>query len=179
ALAVMKLERTGALRQPGALLTLVGLASVSLLTIAMLAIYSRPGPLDYRAITVINNFLIPFPIALLYWGLIREETALSRALSSRAAGLLGRSSYAFYLLHMPIVRYLSLPLLVRLPGYRTAVVLITFTLVWVLAIGLFMLYEEPVNLALRRRFRSKDASAGLEATLFQPNPQALCERRGI
>jgi peptidoglycan/LPS O-acetylase OafA/YrhL len=167
ALAVTKVERTGTLPKPGGHRTLAGLAAVSLLTTAMLVIYSRPGPLNYRPVVIINNFLIPFPIALLYWGLIREQTVLSRVLSSRVAGLLGRSSYAFYLLHMPIVQYLSQPVLLRFPGYRTSVVLLTFALTWVVAIGLFVFYEEPVNLALRRRFRSKDASVGLKATLFQ------------
>lgn len=170
ALAVTKLERTGTLRQPGSRRTLAGLAGVSLLIAAMLVIYRRPGPLDYRAVILLNNFLIPLPIALLYWGLIREETALSRVLSSRFAGLLGRSSYSFYLLHMPIVRYVSLPVLLLLPGRRPLVVLLTFALVWMLAIALFVFYEEPVNLALRRRFRSKDATVGLKATLFQTSP---------
>ncbi len=167
ALAVSRTEAAGTLLQPGSRRTAAGLAAVSLLTIAMLVIYSRPGPLAYRPVVLINNFLIPWPIALLYWGLIRERTLLSRALSSRLAGLLGRSSYAFYLLHMPIVLYLSTPVLVHFPAYRTTVVLLTFALTWALAIGLFTFYEEPVNLALRRRFRSKDASVGIRATLFQ------------
>jgi peptidoglycan/LPS O-acetylase OafA/YrhL len=128
----------------------------------MLIIYRRP-PLDYAAIVLINNFLMPAPIALLYCGLMREDTALSRALSSGIAGLLGRSSYSFYLLHMLVIDYLSKPLLAALPHYRPAVVLVTLIGAWALAIVLFTWYEEPVNLAIRRRLRSKDSPVALAA----------------
>jgi peptidoglycan/LPS O-acetylase OafA/YrhL len=162
ALYVTRRERSGSLQVAGRWRTLVGLAGVSALTLAMLIIYRRP-PLDYAAIVLINNFLMPAPIALLYCGLMREDTALSRALSSGIAGLLGRSSYSFYLLHMLVIDYLSKPLLAALPHYRPAVVLVTLIGAWALAIVLFTWYEEPVNLAIRRRLRSKDSPVALAA----------------
>ncbi|HVS75395.1 MAG TPA: hypothetical protein VHE11_00565, partial [Steroidobacteraceae bacterium] len=154
ALHVTRLEKAGPLAAAGKWRTLTGFAGVSALTLAMLIVYRRP-PLAYAAIVLINNFLMPAPIALLYCGLIREDTPLSRALSGNLSGLLGRSSYSFYLLHMLVIDYLSLPLLAAAPRYRAAVVLITLLATWALAIALFTWYEEPVNLALRGRLRSK------------------------
>jgi peptidoglycan/LPS O-acetylase OafA/YrhL len=154
ALHVTRIEKSGSLAVRGRWRTVAGLAGVTALTLAMLGIYQRP-PLDYAAIIVINNFLMPAPIALLYCGLMREDTALSRALSGSLAGLLGRSSYSFYLLHMLVIDQLSLPLLAAMPNYRAAVVLATLIGTWALAIILFTWYEEPVNLAIRRRFKSK------------------------
>jgi peptidoglycan/LPS O-acetylase OafA/YrhL len=149
ALHVTRLEADGALRAAGGWRTVAGAAGVAALILAMLAVYRRP-PLDEPAIILINNFLIPVPIALLYCGLIREDTWLSRALSGGVAELLGRSSYSFYLLHMLVIGSLSVPLLARIPGDRPAVVLGTFAVTWGLSILLFTLYEEPLNLAIRR-----------------------------
>jgi hypothetical protein len=36
---------------------------------------------------------------------------------------------------------------------------------------LFVFYEEPVNIFIRRMFRSKDATVGMLATLFQVKPR--------
>jgi peptidoglycan/LPS O-acetylase OafA/YrhL len=154
ALAVTRLEKSGSLAAAGRWRTTAGLAGVSVLILAMLVIYRR-RPLDYPAIILVNNFLIPAPIALLYSGLIREDTPLSRVLSGKLVRLLGRSSYSFYLLHMLVIDYLSLPLLLAVPHHRPAVVLATLIVTWALAIALFIGYEEPVNLAIRRRLKSQ------------------------
>ncbi|MGH8200115.1 MAG: acyltransferase family protein [Steroidobacteraceae bacterium] len=149
ALYVTRLERAGSLYLAGSRRTMAGLAGVSLLAVVMLLIYRQPH-LDVPAIILINNFLIPAPIALLYCGLIRENTALSRVLSGRLAHILGRGSYSFYLLHTLVIDYLGAPLVRLLPAYRPVFVLVTFAVAWALAIALFSLYEEPVNLAIRR-----------------------------
>jgi peptidoglycan/LPS O-acetylase OafA/YrhL len=120
-------------------------------------------------IVLINNFLIPLPIALLYWGLIRENTVLSRLLSHNVAGLLGRSSYSFYLLHMLSVDYLGMSLLSFMAGYRPAAVLLTFIITWIGAVLLFVFYEEPLNVLIRQKLRSQGRSVGMQATLFQVN----------
>jgi peptidoglycan/LPS O-acetylase OafA/YrhL len=80
--------------------------------------------------------------------------------------LLGRASYSFYLLHTLIIDDISVPFL--LPSLsRPACVLLTFATTWLVAIGLFLLYEEPVNLWLRRKFHSKEYWVGVQATLFR------------
>jgi len=156
ALYVTRLERTGELRVKGGRLTLAGLIAVSVLCMAMVLIYRHPPRDAAAAIVLVNNFLIPAPIALLYCGLIREDTVLSRALSCGLARLLGRSSYSFYLLHALVIEYLGMPVLQALPQYRPAVVLGIFVVTWGLAIGLFLYYEEPMNLAIRRAAREPE-----------------------
>ena len=124
---------------------------------ALIGVY-RHVPLDARALVeliLINNFLLPFPIAVLYWGLIREDTLLSRFLSSKVCGLLARGSYSFYLLHTLIINYVSLPMLTSTNGYRPLYVGVTFVVTWLISILLFLFYEEPVNIFIRQRFRSK------------------------
>ena len=169
ALAVLQLEKKGDTRAPGSWRTLAGLAGVSVLILAMLLVY-RHTPLNHVAIVLINNFLIPLPIALLYWGLLREDTRVARFLSSSVCGLLGRSSYSFYLLHILIIDFVSIPILSRINGSRPLCVLLTLVATWLLSVLLFIYYEEPVNLFIRKRFRSKDRWVGMQSTLFQVKP---------
>jgi peptidoglycan/LPS O-acetylase OafA/YrhL len=169
ALALMRLEKQGSSPAPGSKYTMTGLAGVSLLVAAMAIVY-RHVPISFRAIILINNFLIPVPIAVLYWGLIRENTFLSRLLSGNVAGLLGRSSYSFYLLHTLVINYIAAPLLLSRGGFRPLYVLLTLVATWFASIALFVAYEEPVNILIRRIFRSKDKTVGMEATLFQVKP---------
>ena len=154
ALSLMRLEKRGAIGAPGNKYTMAGLAGVSLLAMAMIIVYRRT-PLNFKAVILLNNFLIPLPIILLYWGLIRENTVLSRFLSSTACRLLGRASYSFYLLHAIIIDCISIPYLLPAIGNRPFCVVLTFILTWLISILLFGLYEEPLNLSLRRRFLSK------------------------
>jgi peptidoglycan/LPS O-acetylase OafA/YrhL len=160
ALALLKLEKKGTVALRGSRYTWSGVAGVSLLAAAMIVVY-RQVPLHSGQIILLNNFLIPVPIALLYWGLLRENTALSRLLSGRLLGLLGRGSYSFYLLHTLIIDYISVPWLLRAIGYRPACVVLTFVVTWLISLALFVFYEEPVNLFLRRKFRSRQHWAGL------------------
>jgi peptidoglycan/LPS O-acetylase OafA/YrhL len=155
ALSLMKLERKGSVRAPGNRYTMAGFAGVLLLAIAMIVVYRRT-PLNYLAIILINNFLIPFPIAVLYWGLIRENTVLSRLLSYNVVRLMGRASYSFYLLHTMMIHYVSIPYVLPAMGHRPVCVVLTFAVTWFISIALFVFYEEPVNMFIRRKFRSKD-----------------------
>ena len=95
---------------------------------------------------LINFLLLPFGIALLLYGLLYERTWLQRLLQSQIFGLLGRSSYAFYLLHVGVFN----DLLERAVGHRIAVAFITFNLAAVL---LYTLIERPARQAIQRRFR--------------------------
>ena len=81
--------------------------------------------------------------------------------------MLGRSSYSFYLLHTLVINYISVPLLLSRSGYRPLYVLLTFVATWSASVLLFVGYEEPVNIFIRRIFRSKGKTVGMQATLFQ------------
>jgi peptidoglycan/LPS O-acetylase OafA/YrhL len=158
ALAVMRLERREPLPAPGSWRTLTGLVGVSLLVVAMVVLY-RAKPPHFRAILVVNNFLMPVPIAALYWGLLREKTLLSRLLGSDMARLLGRSSYSFYLMHPLVIDYVSVPVLLPALGHRPLCVLLTCIATWAASIVLFACYEEPMNVYIRRRFSPKSRPA--------------------
>jgi peptidoglycan/LPS O-acetylase OafA/YrhL len=161
ALLVMRAEKRGTPYAPGWRYTATGLLTVALLVAAMMLVYRRT-PLDLRAIILINNFLVPVPIALLYWGLIREDTWLSRVLSARFAGLLGRSSYSFYLLQGVVIGYLS-----TTGSWGPVGSLLLFGVIWAASILLFVAFEEPLNVRIRNRFRSQEQNVGMRATLFR------------
>ncbi|MBV9620782.1 MAG: hypothetical protein JO341_07120, partial [Gammaproteobacteria bacterium] len=146
--------------------TLAGSAGVLVLILVMVAIYAHE-PLNHYAIVLVNNFLIPAPIAVLYLGLLREDTALARLLSTPLAGLLGRASYSFYLLQGLIVPYLRPIAALPGPYARLTGVIAAFAALWLVAVLLFTTYEEPLNRLIRQRFRSQDRSVGMRATLFR------------
>lgn len=110
---------------------------------------------------VLNNFVLPLFIGSFYWGLVREKSFLRAVLATRFADLLGRSSYAFYLIHYgPLLVFLS-GLLVTAAGYlgpsAAAAVggllghtLGLFLFVTALSVLLYAGFEKPANLAIRR-----------------------------
>jgi len=156
ALVIMRLEKKDIPKKKGCRWTIVGGIGIIVLLFYMMYLYSRP-PLDINIIIVTNNFLMPVPTALLYFGLIREKTFVAKALSGRIGGLLGRSSYSFYLLHTLVIDYFSVP---RLPtlfgGHRVLAVLLTLIMTWLLSICLFKFYEEPISLWIRKVFIPKN-----------------------
>ena len=166
ALAVTRAERTSTLHIEGRHRTVIGLVSVMLVGVAMTLVYAH-RPFHPHLLILLNNFLIPMPIALLYWGLLRENTVLARLLSSRLAGLLGRSSYSFYLLHAPLIDVFGRGWFIPAFGTRWVSVMVTFVLTWVASTALFLCYEEPLNVYIRNRFHSKVGWVGLRDTLFR------------
>jgi peptidoglycan/LPS O-acetylase OafA/YrhL len=155
--------------------TLVGIAGIAAVVVALAAIRSATGGsvyiygLHHPAGIALNNVVLPLFIAAFYWGLIREGSLVRRVLSSRPALLLGRSSYAFYLIHLgPLLSHLlgGLVLAAGLFGTVAAThvagllgrVSILFLLVTLLSIALYNGIEAPANRFLRRRFGSPGQS---------------------
>ena len=95
---------------------------------------------------LINNVALPLlGIGPLLWGLVREDTWLRRLLSSPPLLLLGKSSYAFYLIHMGVLQHLL--------RERLANPLLLVLALYAASIGLYWLVEEPLNHWLRRVLR--------------------------
>ncbi len=165
AIFMLKAEQSGAVATRGMKWTLTGIAGVILMIGLMLFIYQQPVLNRYH-IAIVNNFLIPVPIAVLYYGLMRESTMLSRILSTRTAGIMGRSSYSFYLMHKLIIIYISMYVLENyLPESRALIVFVTYLFTYVLATVLYMFYEEPLNKIIRNRFSSSPKPSWIR-TLF-------------
>jgi peptidoglycan/LPS O-acetylase OafA/YrhL len=155
ALIIMQIEKRDLPKETGIRWTLAGSIGILLLIVHMMYVYAHP-PLNAVAIIVSGNFLIPVPVAVLYYGLIREKTWVAQMLSGKTAELLGRSSYSFYLLHTIVIQYVSLPLLPTFfDGHRKTAVIVTLIGTYLLSILLFACYEEPISLFLRRTFLSR------------------------
>ncbi len=89
---------------------------------------------------LMNNVFMPFAIGLFYLGLIQDQSWLRRLLSTRVLQLLGKSSYAFYLIHLGFISQYFAP---KLSGVWFFLALVGT------AIVLFKVVEEPLNHLLR------------------------------
>jgi peptidoglycan/LPS O-acetylase OafA/YrhL len=92
---------------------------------------------------MINTLFLPlFGIAPLLYGLIKEKTILSKVLSTSIFQLLGKSSYAFYLIHMGIFSIVINKVSTNL-GFH-------FIVLNILAILCYSILENPLNLFIRK-----------------------------
>lgn len=95
---------------------------------------------------ILNTFLIPiFGIVPLLYGLMTEKTFFSKILSSNFFQILGKSSYAFYLIHVSLLMHFGNNNLVN--NYFAE-----FLIINVMAIGLYYSIESPLNNFIRNRF---------------------------
>lgn len=90
-------------------------------------------------------FLSIFGIAPLLWGLINEDTWISKILGNPIMVLLGKSSYIFYLIHKGFV-----PIFIN--DYISDNKLVIFILLNILSVILFHYIEEPLNHYIRKKF---------------------------
>ena len=139
--------------------TLTGIAGIALLYIPLTYVSNKDSGLKFPVMVAVNNFLLPFPIAALYFGLVFENSLVRRFLSSAGMRLAGRSSYVFYLLHLPLIDWLGTPYLRRYFGGSTGgynlYVGTIFLLTLALSVALFVGYEEPLNRRIRKSFHHR------------------------
>ena len=159
ALLVMKKNRTIAdsrLTIHDCRFTITGVAAIAVITLFLIYATNKANPVKYIVMIVGNNLLLPIPVVILYYGFIYENSLLKRILAHRVMKLFGRSSYAFYLIHMPLIHYTKK--VFKCPGFNDAwynmYVAIIFTTSLTLAILLFIFYEHPMNLFIRRRIKA-------------------------
>lgn len=84
----------------------------------------------------IRNLLLPVVMAIFLYGLITEETWVSKFLATKTMVLLGNASYIFYLIHMG---YLN-----QLIAAKKLMFDRNFILVWLIAIAGYLLFEKPI-----------------------------------
>jgi peptidoglycan/LPS O-acetylase OafA/YrhL len=156
ALVILRLKKNQTLFLPGRKYTMIGGIGI-LLAIGILVISDNMNdPNRATQFILVNNFLLPVPVAFFYYGLIREKSFLSRILSSPLLHMLGRTSYAFYLVHVLVIEYLAKPFIE--PLFRCChnlYVLVVFVLAQLIAFLIFTYYEEPLNLYIRKIFSRK------------------------
>ena len=99
----------------------------------------------------INNFLIAIPTAIFYFGLICERSVISRLLGADLFDKLGKSSYAFYLLHMIVITYVAQPyILPSLGGVWWLYAIVVYALTSIISFAIYTYYEQPLNKLIRR-----------------------------
>lgn len=121
-----------------------GLAGMAAAVVAMSRL-SGPGVPDashHPLGAVLMLYAVPSGVGAMFWGLLTETSWLARLLASRAAVLLGASSYAFYLIHLGVFQN-GLRMLLGQSW------LMGFALVNGLAIVLHLGIEKPLHLGLR------------------------------
>jgi peptidoglycan/LPS O-acetylase OafA/YrhL len=103
---------------------------------------------------IINNWILPFAIGVLFWGLITERTWVTKILSTKLFDLLGKSSYTFYLVHMGVISLLVVDLV--------PIWIIHLPIMLMISIILYKLVEEPMNKWVRT-FSGKNSASKRKA----------------
>ncbi|MEI8280023.1 MAG: acyltransferase [Bacteroidota bacterium] len=160
-LALQLLSRKGKeVLAKGVSKTIVGFLGISLIVTIMAFINLSHAELDNATDSIIgivlNNIFLPIPIALFYWGLVSEHSLVSKMLSGKLFDLLGKSSYVLYLLHKPCITLIGRTNVGHDLKFRygNLYVMGMFLFVVLLSILIYKLYEEPLNLAIRKKFKS-------------------------
>lgn len=121
-------------------------------------LYKTPYHMFVRTITW--EFSLPLCVAFLIYGLIIEQSILQRALSGKYMQLFGKSSYALYLLHIPVISSLGEYLQpVFGPQLYNLYVIFMFALCLTGSVVLYLYFEEPMNKLIRKRFIDKKDAA--------------------
>ncbi len=131
-------------------------SSLSFTNLGLLGIFSimvffsnthEMGIFDSTGLPV-HNFLLPIMTAILFWGLLTEITILGRLLGSSVGRLLGRSSYAFYLVHAGLLQiYYLNPIFGAGWQYPRMAQFVAYNLI---AIALYLLIEMPIHRFLKK-----------------------------
>lgn len=98
------------------------------------------------------NLAIPVAIGLTYLGLLSENTWFRKALSSAPVVLLGRSSYAFYLLHLGFIAEV-------IYFHVSSHWLLLYSSLQLMSVLLYLYFEKPVYVYLRRWLTHSRSSA--------------------
>jgi peptidoglycan/LPS O-acetylase OafA/YrhL len=138
---------------PGVKFTTGGIIAIAILIIPLIYVTNiEDASFQHLVMMLVNNLLLPVPIALLYYGLVYEKSICRRILSGRIAQLLGRASYAFYLLHLPLINFIGTRAHFG-EQYYNLQVLFVFLLAIVLSVIVYLFFEAPVNRFIRRSVR--------------------------
>ena len=97
---------------------------------------------------VFNNVALPISVCILLCGLVSERTLLRRMLALPLVVFLGRSSYAFYLVHFGILAMIISSNITNLsPRLQVGVIFVSTNAV---SAVLFLVVEHPANTLVRR-----------------------------
>lgn len=98
----------------------------------------------------LNNLVLPIFVGLFLYGLVQSKSILNRILGNRVFVLLGKSSYAFYLVHKGVFAYWISPWIGNMNLGLPAMCGIYFIVLNAISIGLYVAFEQPVNRIIRK-----------------------------
>jgi len=98
--------------------------------------------------TLLFNFLLPASIGWLFYGLISEASILRRILSTEPLLLLGKSSYAFYLLHVGMIAEVIF-------FHVVSNMLVFYITMQLLSVAAYKWFEKPVYFFILRKFAGR------------------------
>ena len=105
---------------------------------------------DYHPAGIfINNVLLPLSgIALLYWGLLTEKSIIRIFLSTSLLSVLGKSSYAFYLVHVGVFSSLLL-------NHVSSNFIVLFIFLNLISVAIYNFFELPLEKTIKATFLKK------------------------
>lgn len=101
---------------------------------------------DHPIGLLLHILVLPLFVLFLLAGLINEATYIQRVLSTKIMVLLGKASFAFYLIH---ISYVNIRLRWIWIGPDR-----NFILLWLISIALFLLFENPIYTWIRKKMNS-------------------------
>ncbi len=121
--------------------------------ISLILLTTLKGDLDFgirhpMGIIVNTLFLPTFGIFMLYYGLLKERTLISKILSNKLFVLIGKSSYIFYLIHMGI--FVSALRRLGITSVNPFSYLLIFIILNIISIVMYKYIEVPLNVFIRR-----------------------------
>lgn len=90
-----------------------------------------------------HHYIFPCIVGLLIYGLWKEDTVISLFLGNAFMLVLGRASYAFYLLHADPFKDLL--------GMSDAPILLHFLVINLLSVGVYFIFEKPLHRVLKSK----------------------------
>ncbi|MBB1282931.1 acyltransferase [Flavisolibacter sp. BT320] len=147
----MQFKKQG-VRPKGIVVTLLGglFFICFLMLMAFLAWQNQQPSYNFSLVSLsLFNFLLPASIALFYYGLLTEKTIIKKLLASNLLELLGKSSYAFYLIHIGIIAEVFF-------FHVTSNLILLYLLLQFVSVLAYKYFEKPVYFSILNKFRLRD-----------------------
>ncbi|MFT3909050.1 MAG: acyltransferase [Ferruginibacter sp.] len=159
ALLILKREKRDDFFLKGKKYTIAGGLGILILFGLLIISDNMNEAAETRQFIVVNNFILPVIIAIFFYGLMLEKSITATILSSGLLRLLGRTSYAFYLVHAMIIESVATPFIaIHFKEHYNLYVLLVFILTQLVAFVIFIFYEEPLNRFIRKKFAKEHSS---------------------
>ena len=119
----------------------LGMALITIFIYKVSQLYDTEASKTFAGI-FLTNILFPLSVSLFFFGLIKETSIIQKLFSSFLLQLLGKSSYAFFLIHTGVIA-------TGVEKYLSRNIIILFITLQILAIFLYKIFENPVNKWIR------------------------------